>query len=129
MPAAVVGHSSGEIAAAYAAGLLSLEEAITVAYHYGQAAKKTGSDGAMAAVSLGVADVSEFLRPGVVIACENSPSSTTISGDSDALDEMLVAVKAEKPDVSVRKIKVDVAYHSRRCSNIGWEGEWLTCLV
>jgi hypothetical protein len=35
------------------------------------------------------------------------------------LDEMLVAVKAEKPDVPVRKIKVDVAYHSRRCSNIG----------
>lgn len=119
MPAAVVGHSSGEVAAAYAAGLLSLEEAITVAYYYGQAAKRSGSDGAMAAVGLGVAGVSEFLRPGVVVACENSPTSTTISGDSHALDEMLVAVKAEKPDVPVRKIKVDVAYHSRRCSNIG----------
>jgi acyl transferase domain-containing protein len=111
---AVVGHSSGEIAAAYAAGLLSMDEAITIAYYYGQAAAKSGDGGAMAAVGLGVDEVTEFLSSGVVVACDNSPSSVTLAGHVDAIDEVLFAIKSAKPDVSTSRLKVEAAYHSRK---------------
>jgi acyl transferase domain-containing protein len=116
-PAAVVGHSSGEIAAAYAAGHISLEWAITVAYYRGYAASRASLlspiAGAMAAVGLGSSEVARFLHPGACVACENSPSSTTISGDADAVHKTLASVQAEYPDVLARPLKVDMAYHSR----------------
>ena len=115
-PTAVVGHSSGEIAAAYAAGYLSLEHAITLAYYRGYVsthgiAAQVG--GMMAAVGLGAVEVARFLRPGVCVACENSPLSTTISGDGKAVQKALAAIREEHPDVLARLLKVDMAYHSR----------------
>jgi acyl transferase domain-containing protein len=113
-PTAVVGHSSGEIAAAYAAGYMTLEYALAVAYYRGYITKNgDNSRGAMAAVGLSAADVLPFLRAGVCIACENSPSSTTISGDKEALKEILAHLKEERPDIFVRLLKVEMAYHSR----------------
>lgn len=111
-PAAIVGHSSGEIAAAHAAGLLTLEEAIVVAYHYGRAASKSAANGTMAAVGLGVDDIMPFLYESVVVACENSSSNTTIAGQKDAVEQTLAAVKHAKPDVNTSRLRVDVAYHS-----------------
>ena len=109
-----MGHSSGEIAAAYAAGHISLEYAIAAAYYRGYVTKSCdSSDGAMAAVGLSAAEVSPFLRPGVCIACENSPRSTTISGDREVLAEVLASLKAQIPDVFARLLKVEMAYHSR----------------
>lgn len=113
-PNTVVGHSSGEIAAAYAAGLLSMGEATTVAYYYGQAAAKSAESGTMAAVGLGIDDVSEFLSSGVVVACDNSPSSVTLAGHDEAINQVLVAIKSAKPGVSARRLKVEAAYHSRK---------------
>ncbi|KAI1359407.1 polyketide synthase [Xylaria arbuscula] len=124
VPAAVVGHSSGEIAAAYAAGYISLEYAITVAYYrglvttHGKAARKGGM---MAAVGMGAGDISPFLQPGVCIACENSPTSTTISGDREAVHAVLTSVEKEHPDVLARPLKVDIAYHSHHMSFISNE--------
>ncbi|EAL87813.1 polyketide synthase fgnA [Aspergillus fumigatus Af293] len=113
-PTAVVGHSSGEIAAAYAAGYITLEYALAVAYYRGYITKNADrSRGAMAAVRLSATEVLPFLRTGVCIACENSPSSTTISGDKEALKEILARLKEEKPDVFARLLKVEMAYHSR----------------
>lgn len=66
----------------------------------------------MGAVGLGVADVSKYVKEGVVIACDNSPNSVTLSGDVGALDDVLNAIKVDKPDVLARKLKVDMAYHS-----------------
>ncbi|KAH0523778.1 hypothetical protein TsFJ059_008738 [Trichoderma semiorbis] len=111
-PKVVVGHSSGEIAAAYAAGFLSLEDAITIAYYYGYATTENQKDGGMGVVSLGVQEMTEFLEQNVVIACENSPSSTTISGDREAVERVLKSVKAAKPDVTARILRIDAAYHS-----------------
>jgi acyl transferase domain-containing protein len=68
----------------------------------------------MAAIGLGASDVSRFLQPGVCVACENSPSSTTISGDSKAVQQALASVQLEYPEVLARTLKVDVAYHSRK---------------
>lgn len=57
---------------------------------------------------------STFLEDGVVIACQNSPSSSTISGDLDQLEKVLAKIKKDKPDVLARMLKVDIAYHSRK---------------
>ncbi|ROV97139.1 hypothetical protein VMCG_07466 [Cytospora schulzeri] len=119
-PAAVVGHSSGEIAAAYAAGHINLEYAITAAYYRGYVTKNAGSSGgAMAAVGLSAAAVSRFLRPGSCVACENSPSSTTISGDRSVIEEVLASLKAEMPNTFARLLKVDMAYHSHHMKSLG----------
>jgi acyl transferase domain-containing protein len=120
-PTAVVGHSSGEIAAGYAAGYLSLEYAITLAYYRGYVsthglAAQVG--GMMAAVGLGTAEVARFMQPGVCVACENSPSSTTISGDGKVVENALAAIREAYPDVLARPLKVDKAYHSRKSSTV-----------
>ena len=113
-PTAVIGHSSGEIGAAYACGVLPLQAALVIAYYRGFVTKGQTSSGGMAAVGLGACDVSRFLSEGVVIACENSEDSTTISGDVTNLGKTLARIKEERPDTLVRKLKVDIAYHSRK---------------
>ena len=113
VPESVIGHSSGEIAAAYAAGYLNLKDAMIVAYYYGHVTSKKQLNGAMAAVNLSVDQVNGFLLDGCVVACENSPTSTTISGDADVVEHVMSAIKASNPDVSARKLRIDVAYHSR----------------
>jgi len=113
-PTAVLGHSSGEIAAAYACDALTMEEAIICAYLRGRATKKPAdTPGAMAAIGLGAFEILPHLTEGVVIACENSPSNTTLSGDEDKIMEVLQAMKDHRPDVSARRLQVDMAYHSR----------------
>ncbi|KAI1125318.1 acyl transferase domain-containing protein [Nemania abortiva] len=124
VPAAVLGHSSGEIAAAYASGALTMEEAIICGYLRGRATKQsTETPGAMAAVGLGSSDVRSYLIDGVVIACENSPSNTTLSGDEDKVVEILQAVKHDHPDVIARCLQVDMAYHSYHMKKIGGDYE------
>jgi acyl transferase domain-containing protein len=113
-PKAVIGHSSGEIAAAYASGALSLQEAIITAYYRGYIAKKQTLTGGMAVVGLSTSSTLKFLRDGVVIACENSPSSTTISGDLDQLESVVAMIREDRPDILARQLKVDMAYHSRK---------------
>lgn len=115
---AVVGHSSGEIGAAYAAGFLTLEYAVALAYYRGLVTTKQTVAGSMAAVGLGAQDATHFLKDGVVVACENSPSSTTISGDRDAVEEVVAAIKDAQPDTFARALKVDMAYHSRESSHL-----------
>ena len=116
-PTAVLGHSSGEIAAAYAAGALSQEEAVTVAYYrsfVSDNCRRLGFDGAMLAIALGERDVHSYLerltRGHAVIACVNSPVSTTVSGDEAAIKELKNLL--EQFGIPSRQLKVDTAYHS-----------------
>ncbi|KAK8167444.1 polyketide synthase [Phyllosticta citribraziliensis] len=118
-PVAVTGHSSGEIGAAYAAGLLSLEDGMAVAYQRGQAVvtlkeRHPEHKGAMLAIGAGPDDVRPMLKTltngQAIVACENSPSSITASGDVSAIDELAAAV--EQKQQFNRKLRVDVAYHS-----------------
>lgn len=119
-PAAVVGHSSGEIAAAYAAGALTAEEAIAVAFHRGRTTLgQTAQKGGMAAVGLGWEEVQEFLVPGAVAACDNSPSSVTLSGDADKLEAVVAEIKKARPGVSATTLKVEKAYHSHHMLTLG----------
>ena len=116
-PESVTGHSSGEIAAAYAAGAISLEDAMLIAYARGCASSKLAEDGvkgAMTAVGMGrqeVKPILDELKNGkATIACSNSPMSTTVSGDKSALDELQQVLR--KKGVYNRRLVVEVAYHS-----------------
>ncbi|EME79084.1 uncharacterized protein MYCFIDRAFT_166988 [Pseudocercospora fijiensis CIRAD86] len=118
-PSAVVGHSSGEIAAAYAAGALTSYEAMAASLHRGLITRKAKRAGAMAAVGLSWSETVPYLRPGVTIACDNSPTSVTISGDADVLGQVVEAVRSNRPEVLARPLKVDQAYHSQHMVDIG----------
>lgn len=85
-----------------------------IAYYRGYITKEQKLIGGMAAIGLDAVTASTFLRDGVVIACENSPSSTTISGDLHQVEEVVEILRKEKPDVFTRQLKVDMAYHSRK---------------
>ncbi|KAL2846914.1 hypothetical protein BJY01DRAFT_213165 [Aspergillus pseudoustus] len=119
-PAAVVGHSAGEIAAAYAAGGLSASEAINIAYHRGKVARQaedTGKGGMMA-VSLGREQTTRFLVDRITIACENSPKSVTLSGDTAALDVVAAEICANHPDAMTTRLPVQCAYHSAQMGSV-----------
>ncbi|KAK6067118.1 polyketide synthase [Seiridium cupressi] len=117
--AGVVGHSSGEIAGAFAAGILSLKDCMKIAYYRGLAsvdfkAKHPNLHGSMMAIGAGPDDVQPLLKGlktgRVVIACINSPSSITASGDEEAITELQSLV--EEKGYFNRKLRIDMAYHS-----------------
>ncbi len=118
-PYAVIGHSSGEIAAAYAAGSLTSRQAIITAFYRGVVSTQVTAHGGMAAVGMSMDDARPFLIPGVVMACENSPSSVTISGNKDEMESVIRAIVAKNPDTFVRRLKVDIAYHSHHMKEVG----------
>ncbi|WP_461030959.1 acyltransferase domain-containing protein, partial [Streptomyces sparsus] len=112
-PAAVVGHSQGEIAAACVAGALSLEDAARVVALRSQAIVALAGRGGMVSVALPRGKAEEFVARWlgrVSVAAVNSPASTVVSGDADALDELVAAAEVE--GVRARRIEVDYASHS-----------------
>ncbi|RYC59888.1 hypothetical protein CHU98_g6324 [Xylaria longipes] len=120
-PVCVVGHSSGEIAAAAAARLITPGEAIKIAYYRGQAGKLTATSEplGMLAVGIGPARVQEYLEPNfnLEIACYNSPSSLTMSGTVSSLETLQKSLQADGH--FARLLQVDLAYHSIYMANIG----------
>ena len=110
-PDAVVGHSSGEICAAYAAGILSLRDAMVVSYYRGLVLGRCTaqkSEGSMCAVGLNEGDsktLIEAFAGRVQIAAVNSPSSCTLSGNVDAIREIVKQLAEEKQ--FCRELKVD----------------------
>ncbi|RCI10044.1 hypothetical protein L249_8500 [Ophiocordyceps polyrhachis-furcata BCC 54312] len=114
----VIGHSSGEIAAAYTAGFISAEDAIRIAYCRGVCAGLArgpdGQRGAMMAAGLthndAVALCDEQFSGRLYVAASNSPSGVTLSGDGDAVDEAMALL--HQRGTFARVLKVDTAYHS-----------------
>ncbi|PQE13487.1 hypothetical protein CJF32_00005378 [Rutstroemia sp. NJR-2017a WRK4] len=115
----VVGHSSGEIAAAYAADFISAHDAIRIAYYRGLYAKlargREYQKGAMLAVGTSWEDATELaelpvFNGRVAVAAHNSSASVTMSGDLDAITQVKKVFEEEKK--FVRLLKVDTAYHS-----------------
>lgn len=116
---AVVGHSSGEIAAAYACGILTLAGAMQIAYYRGLNARLAhgpeGQLGGMIAVGISMARAMEFCdRPEfkgrLGVAASNAPQSVTLSGDLDAVEE--AKRNFDEQNIFCRQLKVDTAYHS-----------------
>ena len=120
----VIGHSSGEIAAACAAGHLTPEDAIKIAFYRGQAAKdlEHESDEAMGmmAVGLGAIEVEQYISDSarwVAIACYNSPHSVTLSGKTSELEKVKTRLQADSH--FARLLQVNLAYHSKYMYKIG----------
>ncbi|MEU4834426.1 beta-ketoacyl synthase N-terminal-like domain-containing protein, partial [Streptosporangium sp. NPDC023615] len=113
-PAAVVGHSQGEIAAACVAGALSLGDAARVVALRSQViASAVSGRGGMASVSLSSEEASRLIEPWngrLSLATINGPASVVVSGDADALDELLE--RCETQGVQARRVAVDYASHS-----------------
>lgn len=90
-----------------------MEGALITAYYRGFVCKKQlPKAGGMAAVGLGKTQVLPFLLPGVGIACENSASSVTLSGDTDVLEQVIGLIKEKNEEAFVRLLQVEMAYHS-----------------
>ncbi|KAJ4371953.1 hypothetical protein N0V83_003726 [Neocucurbitaria cava] len=124
-PTAVAGHSSGEIGAAYAMGALTREDAWRVAYYRGilsSEMKKNNPDldGSMMAAGLSQEKAEEWIakvtKGELVVACINSPTSVTISGDTSGIDELLAML--QEAGVFARKLLVDQAYHSHHMQRV-----------
>ncbi|KAJ4315564.1 Highly reducing polyketide synthase Dhc3 [Neodidymelliopsis sp. IMI 364377] len=125
-PCKVVGHSSGEIAAAYSIGLLSHRDAIAVAYFRGVSATKLRIEfphlkGSMMAVGCSHHEADNLITQSklggtVVVACVNSPSSVTVSGDVETLERLRIIL--DNRNIFARRLKVEVAYHSKHMNHV-----------
>ena len=120
-PEVSVGHSSGEIGAAYAAGLISAPEAILAAFCRGRAVSEHSSSGSMLAVGIGAHEVEKYLSPydvkDICIACENSPSSVTLSGREGPISDLREKLTSEK--IFARELPTGRAYHSPHMASVG----------
>lgn len=122
-PAGVVGHSSGEMAAAYAAGRITAAEAIMIAYYRGYMVSFNKQKGAMLAVGLGPDQGAEYIRQAdledkIKIAAINSPDSITMSGDVDAVEALSVRLNQEA--IFNRLLRTGgLAYHSHHMLPLG----------
>ncbi|KAF9871551.1 beta-ketoacyl synthase domain-containing protein [Colletotrichum karsti] len=125
-PTSVAGHSSGEIAAAYASSFIDAETAWALAYHRGHCASllqfiAPQLKGRMCAVRLSSQEAQEYLKHvaefrDLEIACVNSPISVTISGSLDDILWMRDDLKSRK--ILCKVLDVDIAYHSRHMKEI-----------
>ncbi|MGW0705519.1 non-ribosomal peptide synthetase/type I polyketide synthase [Streptomyces sp. NPDC002643] len=114
-PDAVVGHSTGEVAAFHEAGVYDLADAVKVVVHRSRLQQRLAGSGGMLAVALGEAEAVRRLRPygdAVSVAAVNSPTSLTLAGDTTVLAELAAALTAEQ--VFARPLTVEVPYHSSR---------------
>ncbi len=112
-PQAVVGHSMGEVAAAYVAGALSLDDAARVICRRSRLVKRTIGHGLMVAVELSMEAARRVLvgyEDRVSIAVSNGPTSTVLSGDPAALEA--IVDQLQRQDIFCRMVKVDFASHS-----------------
>jgi len=118
-PQGVVGHSIGEVAAAFCAGALTLEQAVHVIYHRSQAQNRASGKGGMLAIGLGMEEASQLIEPyegRISIAAVNGPEMLTLSGDPEPLAD--VAATLEARGAFNRPVRVQVAYHSHHMDSI-----------
>ncbi|KAJ5807079.1 Acyl transferase/acyl hydrolase/lysophospholipase [Penicillium riverlandense] len=123
LPEMVTGHSSGEIGTAYAAGAIDARQAIIASYFRGTTVAEDSTDGSMAAVGLGKDQTEAIIEEcalgeSVTVACANSPESTTVSGDTVAVNYLLGIF--QRKDIWARKLKTGgKAYHSHHMKILG----------
>ncbi|GKT67046.1 PKSN polyketide synthase for alternapyrone biosynthesis [Colletotrichum tofieldiae] len=124
-PKATVGHSSGELASAYAAKLVRFDDAVRIAYFRGvyceEARHRLGSRrGTMLAAALSEAEALDYLKlvpmNSAWIGCINSPSSITLSGDVESIDHLDTMLKDRGK--FARKLRVQLAYHSPHMQSV-----------
>ena len=117
-PQGIVGHSIGEVAAGFAAGALTLEQAVQVIYHRSQSQSTVAGQGGMLAVGLSQEEARTLIQghEGVSIGAVNGPEMLTLSGDPMPLQ--LIAQTLESRGIFNRPVRVEVAYHSHHIDAI-----------
>ncbi len=117
-PQAVVGHSVGEIAAAWAAGVLDLADAIYLVWQRSHLQKPLIQQGGMLSVGLSVDEIGPQLtnHTDISLAAINSSRSVTLAGDLTAL--ATIQAELDTQDIFARLLKVDVAYHSYQMEDL-----------
>ena len=117
-PDAVIGHSVGEVSAAYISGALSLEDAIKVSFHRSRLQATTAGNGSMLAAALSEPEALKLIEhfDKVSIAAINSPASVTLSGDKLQLQD--IAATLQQRNIFNRFLQVEVAYHSSQMEPI-----------
>ncbi|MFI6574196.1 amino acid adenylation domain-containing protein [Nocardiopsis sp. NPDC050513] len=118
-PDAVVGHSTGEVAAFHEAGVYTLEEAVSVVVHRSRLQQTLVGTGTMLAAGLAREEAERRVRPfgdRVSVAAVNAPASVTLAGDADALEEL--AARLADEGTFHRFLDVPVPYHSARMDAI-----------
>ncbi|KAJ5081201.1 hypothetical protein N7456_013439 [Penicillium angulare] len=127
-PKAVLGHSSGEVAAAYCSRGISRKSAWKISYYRGNMSNALENSstmaGSMLAVALSEAEAMSYIEDlsieygevKVTVGCINSPKSVTLSGDVGQLES--VKIKLEKDNIFCRMLKVKLAYHSSQMKEI-----------
>ena len=118
---AVIGHSVGEVAAAWAAGVLDLSDAVRVIYQRSHAQGKTRGVGRMAAAGMGHVEVSLVIRElglenEVNVAGINSPKSVTLSGSLNGLE--VIEGYFEEKSLFYRLLDLDYAFHSAAMDSV-----------
>lgn len=127
-PAAIVGHSAGEAAAFYEAGVYSLEDAITIIVERSRLQHLCDGTGTMLAVSLSEAEAEARIAPfegHVSIAAINSPTAMTLAGDKAPLEAL--AEELTEAGIFAKFLTVNVPYHSAKMEPI--KDELLACLA
>ncbi|MFB9909383.1 type I polyketide synthase [Allokutzneria oryzae] len=115
-PAAVIGHSQGEIAAAVVAGALSIEDGARVVALRSKAIRAIAGVGGMMSVQLPREQALSYVKEGLSLAAVNGSGSVVISGDNQALDALQAQLEGE--GVRVRRVPVDYASHSAHVEKI-----------
>ena len=113
-PDVVLGHSVGEVAAAYAGGIFTLDQAVDVIYARSTTQAKTRGAGRMAALGLGPEPGFKFIRsisPELEIAAVNSHRSVTVAGPETDLEKL--SKRASEMDVRCTLLALDYAFHSK----------------
>ena len=127
-PEAIIGHSTGEVAAHYLAGALSFEDAVKVIYHRSRLQQRTSGQGRMLAVGMTPETLNQAVNDTgnrVSIAAINSPSAVTLVGDGDVLEHM--AQQLQSFQVFHRFLVGKVPYHSHYMDPL--REELLECLA
>lgn len=113
VPDAIIGHSAGEVAAAYEAGAMTLDEAVRLIYHRSRLQQKTTGMGRLVAIGLPMEQVKQAMvgyEDRVSFAAINSPSSVTLVGDPQALEKIVEPLQEQQ--VFFRLLQGKVPYHS-----------------
>ena len=126
-PAAVIGHSAGEVAASYIAGALSLADAVQVTFHRSRLLHRTVGQGTMLAAGISRAEAMSLIEPhdgAVSLAAINGPRSVTLSGDSSILAQIDKGLN--EAGMFTRILQVDVPFHSAKMERL--RDELIDCL-
>jgi len=118
-PDAVLGHSEGEIAAAYVAGALSLRDAAKVVTLRSKAIRAIAGTGGIVSIARPLERVHALIEPwckSISVAAQNGPSSTVVTGFATALDDLMAV--CERDDVPATRIPVDYAVHSSQVETL-----------